>query len=189
MSVPIGPADIIRKYYACHPQAWQILLEHSRQVTRRALKIARYRQKTVNLDLQFIAEAAMLHDIGMICTNTPELACFGEGPYLQHGVAGRKILEQEGLPRHALVCERHIGIGLTAAEISAKKLPLPQRDMLPSTPEEQIICYADLFFSKGNKNRNRIKTPDQVRRTLAQYGPEKLIVFDAWLLLFEPELS
>ena len=183
------PADIIRKHYANHPAAWQILLHHSRQVCFRALAIARRLQQERSLDLQFIAEAAMLHDIGMIQTNTPQLGCHGDEPYLRHGIAGRSILEAEGLTRHALVCERHIGIGLTALEICEQKLPLPVRDMLPLSLEEQIICYADLFYSKNIKSRDKVKSPDKVRKSLTKYGVEKVAVFNRWQQLFEPEMG
>ncbi len=186
---PVRTADLIRKYYAGHPKAWQILLIHSRQVTRRAVKVGRALQDKQQVDLQFIAEAAMLHDIGMLLTHAPDLHCYGEGSYLRHGIKGRELLEGEGLPRHARVCERHIGIGLTAEEIRQQKLPLPERDMLPETLEEQIICYADLFYSKDPKKLNKEKSPDKVRKTLAKYGEQKLLTFDRWLLTFEPELS
>ncbi|WP_303720266.1 HD domain-containing protein [Malonomonas rubra] len=185
----VRPADLINKYYAQHEVARQILLEHSRQVTRRALKIARNFIANEPLDLQFIAEAAMLHDIGMIMTNTPELDCHGSGSYLRHGIAGREILEKEGLPKHALVCERHIGIGLTAEEIRTQELPLPQRDMLPLTLEEQIICYADLFYSKNENKRGKEKTVAMVRKSIGRFGEEKLIVFEEWRKRFEPELG
>jgi len=185
----VRPADIIRKYYSGSPLAWQNLLEHSRLVCRRALKVARSVNKSEAVDCQFIAEAAMLHDIGMILTDAPDLGCFGTGSYLTHGVKGRELLEKEGLPRHALVCERHIGVGLTAAEIREQKLDLPQRDMLPETPEEQIICFADLFYSKSPKKRGKEKLPEDVRRALSKFGREKVLVFDDWLRRFEPELS
>ena len=188
MPMRIKPADIIRKYYAPHPDAWRILLIHSRLVTQRALKIARTLQKTQPVDLQFIAEAAMLHDIGIFLTDTPSLGCLGEGPYLCHGIKGRQLLEAEGLPRHALVCERHIGIGLTAEEIRDQSLPLPQRDMLPLTLEEQIICYADLFYSKDQNKRNREKSPARVLKVLSKFGAEKGLVFARWQRMFEPEL-
>jgi len=189
MAKQVRPADIIEKYYAEHPEAWKILLGHSRLVSRRALKVARNLQSSEQIDLQFIAEAAMLHDIGMIRTDTPSLHCYGSGPYLQHGIAGRTILEAEGLTKHALVCERHIGIGLTAEEIRTEQLPLPQRDMVPISREEQIICYADLFYSKNEKKRDQEKSPADVRRTLQKFGAEKLEVFERWLHTFEPELS
>jgi len=189
MSVIIKPADLIRKYYSSQPIAWDVLLDHSRKVTKRALKIARFLATQETIDLQFIAEAAMLHDIGVIQTATPDIGCYGKLPYLCHGIAGRKILEKEGYPKHALVCERHIGIGLTAVEIKQQQLPLPKRDMLPLSLEEQVICYADLFYSKSPKNSNIEKSPKKVRKSLSKYGTEKLAVFDLWLNRFEPELS
>jgi len=188
MSAAVRSADIIRKYYAAHPQAWQILLEHSRQVTKRALKIARQLQKTEQVDLQFIAEAAMLHDVGMIATEAPELGCHGQDPYLCHGIRGREMLEKEGLPDHALVCERHIGTGLTAREIISENLPLPPRDMLPISLEEQIICYVDLFYSKSLRKNDGEKSVGEVRKTIKRYGSAKLKTFDQWLQRFEPEL-
>ena len=188
MEHKVRPAEIIRKYYSSNPLAWQILLGHSRLVCHRAVKVARFVHRTDPIDLQFIAEAAMLHDIGMIQTNTPDLGCFGTGSYLCHGIKGREMLEKEGLPRHALVCERHIGIGLTAAEIQTQNLDLPQRDMLPESLEEKIICYADLFFSKNPKKRDQEKKPAEVRRALAKFDPGKILVFDTWLKRFEPEL-
>lgn len=184
---PLHTSDLIRKYYKDHPLAHQLLLEHSRMVTYKALVIARTLAKKAEVDLLFIAEAAMLHDIGMASTYAPDLYCHGEHPYLAHGVIGHDILQEEGLPRHARVCERHTGIGLTAKEIIAQKLPLPARDMLPETVEEKIICYADLFFSKNNRDHGREKTPLEVRQGLIGYGKEKCEVFDCWQKLFEPE--
>jgi len=182
------PIQIINKYYSDKPRAQQILLDHSRLVTRRALKISRYLiGQGEAIDLRFVAEAAMLHDIGMIMTDAPELGCHGKGSYLEHGIRGKEILENEGLFNHARVCERHIGVGLTAKEIEKQLLPLPARDMLPETLEEQIICYADLFYSKGEKNRNREKTTGKVRKKLAKYGKDKVKIYDQWQMRFEPD--
>ena len=176
----IRTADLIRKYYQQAPLAHALLLDHSRRVCRKALTIARHLNASQPVDLEFIAEAAMLHDIGMIFTHAPEVHCFGELPYLAHGIKGAEMLRAEGLPRHARVCERHTGVGLTAAEIRVQQLPLPHRDLLPETLEERIICYADLFFSKNRRDRGREKTPAKVRKALIGYGAEKGPVFDAW---------
>lgn len=158
MSCRIQPADIIRKHYKCSPEAHQILLDHSRKVTNKALSVGRsLMAQGIAVDLRFLAEAAMLHDIGIILTDTPELGCYGQGPYIQHGIKGKKLLDDEGLPKHGDVCERHIGVGLTEDEIRNQNLPLPERDMQPRTIEEQIICYADLFFSK-NRKKTRHRT-------------------------------
>ena len=79
-------SDLIRKYYLKYPSTHQLLLEHCRMVTRKALSIARFLAKSTALDLNFIAEAAMLHDIGMLFTYAPDLYCFGDLPYLAHGI-------------------------------------------------------------------------------------------------------
>ncbi len=184
----LRPADLIRKYYEPFPQAHRLLLEHSRKVTRKALNIAHHlRRSDLPVDLAFTAEAAMLHDIGMLYTYAPELHCYGDLPYLAHGIKGCEILLAEGLPRHARVCERHTGVGLSAAEIKKQRLPLPIRDMLPETLEEKIICYADLFFSKNPHDRKREKSAVEVRDTLLHYGEEKGYIFDRWHRQFEPK--
>jgi uncharacterized protein len=184
----IDPTHLINKYYACNEIAKSILLNHSQRVSYLALSIAKKLEaRGHQIDLQFISEAALLHDIGMLWTNVPELGCYGELPYLAHGIKGAEILNEEGYPRHARVCERHIGVGLTATEIAEQHLPLPQRDMLPETLEEKIICYADLFFSKGIKNRDQKKSLQQIRMKLKQYGQEKVDLFDHWHHLFEPD--
>ncbi len=153
----------------------------------KALQVAQHLQtQHILVDFDFIAEAAMLHDIGMINTDTPTLNCFGDSPYLQHGLMGKIILEHEGLPKHALVCERHIGVGLTAAEISSQKLPLPPRDMTPQTIEEQIICYADLYYSKNINSIEREKTPAEIKTMLRKFGCNKVAIFAEWLNKFEP---
>lgn len=186
----IKPAALIDQIYAANPLAHKILLQHSRQVTRRALNIARLVNKRERLvDLQFIAEAAMLHDIGSIHTFAPDIGCTGKAPYLQHGIIGAQILSELGLDRHARVCERHTGVGLTAAEIVREQLPLPARDLLPETLEEKIICYADLFYAKNPSKLNKEKSVAAVRRQLRSFDAEKLIIFEQWQQDFEPGIN
>lgn len=187
MTVRLKPADLIDRYYLPHPVARRILLEHSRQVSRRALAIARAQiLRGENPDLQFVGEAAMLHDIGMIFTNAPDIGCHGDAPYLQHGVIGARLLNSLGLPAHARVCERHTGVGLTATEIEQGNLPLPRRDLLPETLEERIICYADLFYSKDPNSMHKSKNSKKIRRQLERYGNDKPLIFERWLAEFEP---
>jgi uncharacterized protein len=145
-----------------------------------ALKVA----ESSAVDIDFVAEAALLHDIGIRFTAAPSLGCHGELPYLAHGYKGRELLEAEGLPRHALVCDRHIGVGISAAEIRAQGLPLPERDLLPLSIEEEIVAYADLFFSKKPQTLNREKSAAQVRAGLMPFGADKVAIFDAWQLRF-----
>jgi uncharacterized protein len=174
---------IIEKYYDPKSRAYNILLHHSRKVAEKALEIAKKVQH-LNPDLKFIKEAAMLHDIGIFLTNEPKIGCYGDKPYVCHGYLGREILEKEGLPKHALVCERHIGVGLTVEDIEEKKLPVPKRDMIPVSIEEQIICFSDKFFSKDSDSLLKEKPLERVRKGISKYGEEKLRLFDEWVKIF-----
>lgn len=186
MNTTLTPAAIICKYYKDSPIAHKILLSHSRKVTKKALEIGRrLKANGDTINIKFLAEAAMLHDIGMILTNTPGLGCNGSGPYLQHGFKGKELLLAEGLPDHAEVCERHIGVGLSAEEIRIQQLPLPVRDMRPQTLEQQIICYADLFYSKNQKKKDVEQTPKEIKIKLTRFGKEKAEIFDLWHNRFE----
>jgi uncharacterized protein len=154
-------------------------------VTEKALVIAR-NVKHLHPDTSFISEAAMLHDIGVFLTRAPKIGCYGKHPYVCHGYLGREILEREGLMQHALVCERHVGMGLTVKDIKEKKLPLPLRDMVPMTIEEQIICYADKFFSKISDSLIKERSLESIREKIGKFGVEKLKRFDEWVEMFNP---
>lgn len=176
------PLEIISKYYPPRSKAYNILVAHSRLVAEKALKIAQ-NHKEYLADLDFIEEAALMHDIGIFMTNSPEFYCFGEHPYLCHGYLGSELLISEGFTDHALVCERHIGVGITTEEIIANKLPLPLRDFTPVTVEEQIICFADKFFSKSG-DVMREKSVDEIRRSVKRFGPKNVARFDEWYEAF-----
>lgn len=171
---------LLQKYFGAGSVSWQIVLEHSRLVAGKALQVARPLAGKHPLDLQFIEEAALLHDIGICRTNAVKLGCHGDAPYILHGILGRQILEAEGLPRHALLCERHIGVGLTVEDVINQELPLPHREMVPLSTEERIICYADLFFSKRPDSLSREKSVTEVRHNLLVFGEHKVVIFDAW---------
>lgn len=172
---------IIDKYYADNEPLRQILLTHSRSVADMALAVAR-KHPELNVDEDFLFEAAMLHDIGVFQTDAPGIQCFGSEPYIRHGWLGGQLLRQEGLPRHARVAERHTGTGLTREAIIRQSLPLPLEDFSPETIEEQIICYADKFFSKSHLER--VRTPEQVLQSLEKFGSESVERMKAWLLRF-----
>lgn len=178
------PHDIIFEHYKKGSQPAEILIRHSELVRDKALDIAE-NVPHLKPDTEFIAEAAMFHDIGILQTATPVIACHGHQPYIRHGVIGRQMLEQYGLHAHALVCERHVGVGLCASEIESQQLPLPKRDMLPISIEEIIICYADKFFSKTNGEK-----PHPLKKVLAgleRFGPHNADRFMKWHKLLAGE--
>lgn len=173
---------IIDKYYPEVNQLRDIFLTHSTLVTRRALKICDAHPE-LYLDRTFVEEAAMLHDLGIFRCNAPGICCFGTEPYICHGMIGAEILRAEGYPRHARVCERHTGAGLTMDEIIAQNLPLPHRDFLPETLEEKVVCYADKFYSKTHPDRE--KSLEKAEKSIARFGKDGLQRFLVWKELFE----
>lgn len=177
----MNPIDIIKKYYASSSNAYHILVTHSRSVADKALEIAR-KHPELNLDLAFIEEAAMLHDIGIFLCNAPEIDCHGDAEYICHGYLGSDLLRAEGYPRHALVSERHTGTGLSLEMIIERNLPVPHRDMQPDSMEEQLICFADKFYSKTKLEKE--KSVEKVRKGLVRFGDETLLRFDSWCKLF-----
>lgn len=162
-AVQAAVIEILQREYAPDSELFPIFVEHSHAVASRSLALA----QRCAADVNFVWEAAWLHDIGIKYTRAPGIACHGTEHYLRHGVIGREICDRAGLPKHGLVCERHVGTGLTAAEIAEQNLPLPHRDMLCRTIEERVICYADQFFSKS------ITQPlplEEVERRIKRHG-------------------
>ena len=172
---------IIDKYYPTDNALKHILIQHSRQVADKALSIVD-RHPELKADRVFTEEAAMLHDIGIFRCDAAGIQCFGTEPYICHGTIGAELLRAEGFPRHARVCERHTGAGLSLHDILAQHLPVPHHDLLPETIEEQVICYADKFFSKTKLNTE--KTLEQAVRSLAKFGDEGVARFVKWSEMF-----
>ena len=177
----MNTTKIIQKYYNRNDLAYSILVAHSKQVAQKALYLAE-NNPGLNLDLVFIEEAAMLHDIGIFMTNAPRIGCFGAYPYLCHGYLGAELLRKEGFLKHALVCERHTGVGLSVETIRKEKLPLPEKEMIPVSIEEQLICFADKFFSKNHPEFE--KSLEHIRHEIIKYGKGASLRFEEWCNMF-----
>lgn len=173
---------IINKYYPDDNELRHNLITHSRCVADKALSIIA-RHTELDVDKQFVEEAAMLHDIGIFKCKAESIGCSGTEPYVRHGIIGAEIMRAEGFPKHARVCERHTGAGLSTNDIVSEKLPLPPRDFLPETIEEKLICYADKFFSKTRIDKE--KTTEQAEKSIAKFGKESLNRFRELKKLFE----
>jgi uncharacterized protein len=74
---------------------------------------------------------------------------------------------------------------MTKEDIRQQDLPLPARDMLPVSIEEEIICYADKFYSKNGRDTAREKTVSEIVSSLKRYGHDKVRRFQAWVEMFE----
>ena len=196
---------LLYRYYPEDNALRRMLLHHSRQVCTRALHIVD-RHPELGANRALVEAGAMLHDIGIFRTDAPGIHCHGTAHYLLHGIIGAQLLREEAeLLRQkaehegstsslqeedtsfyealARICERHTGTGLTRQVIAQRGLPMPDQDLLPETIEEQIICYADKFYSKSSICR--VKTMEQAERSLSKFGEEGVKRFREWACIFE----
>ena len=173
--------QIIDHYYA-PGKLRDILMVHSRKVADKALKVCKDSEQKA-----FIETAAMLHDIGIIRCDAPGIECYGKEPYICHGRIGAQMLRedahlfgmtQEEIEPYARVCERHTGAGLTKQQIIHQSLPLPHEDFLPETLAEQIICYADKFFSKTHPEVE--KSYERALKSIEKFEEEGAERFKKW---------
>jgi uncharacterized protein len=178
----MDPYGLIAEFYPPGTRCHRILIRHGEQVAEKALAVAE-RLPAGAIDTVFLNEAALVHDIGIFRTRAPGIGCTGSHPYVCHGYLGREILDRKGLHRHALVCERHVGVGISAADIVSQGLPLPLREMRPVSLEEEIIAYADKFYSKGRGEEE--KTVPEILQRLARFGADKAAVFRSWAHRFD----
>jgi len=111
------------------------VIRHCKAVRDVALRIA----KKTNADVKLVEAGALLHDIGRSKTHD-----------IRHAIEGAKIAKKLGLCEEIVnIIERHIGAGLPAEE--AKKLGLPEKDYIPLTLEEKIVCHADNLVDDSKK--------------------------------------
>lgn len=196
MLLPMDYLALLHRYYPEDNALRRMLLHHSRQVCARALQIVE-RHPELGANRHLVEAGAMLHDIGIFLTDAPGIHCHGTAHYILHGSLGAQLLrneskqlkkekQQEELHFYealARICERHTGTGLTRQTIIERGLPDPQQDLLPETIEEQIICYADKFYSKSHLERER--TIPQTLQSLEKFGDEGVEKFRHWTELFE----
>lgn len=168
--------EMIFRFYPDDTPLREMLLKHSYQVLGKAREILD--RTGLPLDRGVVTAGSLLHDIGISKCHAPDIFCFGAEPYIAHGIIGAAELRSCGAwdaPTReilARICERHTGTGLTAADIHRQHLPLPERDYLPETPEEKLICLADKFFSKSGRMAE--KTPEKIVRAMEKFGPESI---------------
>ena len=211
MLLPMDYLALLHRYYPEDNALRRMLLHHSRQVCARALQIVE-RHPELGANRNLVEAGAMLHDIGIFLTDAPGIHCHGTAHYILHGSLGAQLLrneakqlkkekqQEEQLKEEKLqaiqlqeelhfyealarICERHTGTGLSRQTIIERGLPDPQQDLLPETIEEQIICYADKFYSKSHLERER--TIPQTLQSLEKFGDEGVEKFRHWTELFE----
>ncbi len=186
MAEKINPLKIIESYYPEDTPLRRLLLKHSIQVRGKALALLA--ASGIPADREIVSAGAMLHDIGICRCHAPGILCEGKADYIAHGILGAVMLREYGaahgidLEAFARICERHTGSGLTAGDVREQKLPIPERDYLPETIEEKVICLADKFFSKSGSMQE--KSPEKVRCSMQKFGPESAARFEDLCSIF-----
>ncbi|MBD3208434.1 MAG: HDIG domain-containing protein [Candidatus Nealsonbacteria bacterium] len=175
--------EIIQKYINPSSETYRFYIIHAILVTAKALTIGR-KIGLSSEQLNFIEEAAMLHDIGIINTREKEIGCMGDKPYILHVVEGEKILRSEGLQDHARVAKNHIGVGITKSEIIEKELPLPPEDIVAEKTEDRVVSYSDLFYSKNPDLIWQERSLEKTEAKLRRLGDRQLKIFRKWHLEF-----
>ena len=132
--------DLLKKYSKNKP--W---IKHCMAVSQLSIYYGNLLSRTIEVDLEFIESASLLHDIGRYKTHDPIL----------HGIEGYRLLMRLGYPREANFSASHILFGLTSQE--AHQYGLPKEAFIPKTFEEQLITITDFLieFDKATTLNSR----------------------------------
>ena len=126
---------------------------HSLIVCSKALEIANRINKT-EIDKDLIEIGALLHDIGRSKTHG-----------FQHAFIGGKILREKGFPNElARITETHLLGGLDVED--SKSVGLPEKNYLPETLEEKIVCLADKLIA----GRREVTIKERFENWFQKYG-------------------
>ncbi len=126
---------------------------HSEKVADKAIQIAN-KLKNAQVNMNLIEIGALLHDIGRTKTHG-----------FKHALIGGKILRQRGFSEKlARICETHILGGLDIED--AKSVGLPEKNYLPETLEEKIVCLADKLIA----GRREVTIEERFENWFRKYG-------------------
>ena len=139
----------LHRKYAPNEKVYQLVYGHCQVVNEIGQWCAANIGDSEQVDIDLLANAALLHDIGTYILFDAEGNVANEKLYPLHAILGAKIVADEGLdPRVAEIIETHVLLGLSKQEILARPWSLPARDYIPQTIEGELLCYADRFHSK-----------------------------------------
>ncbi|MBD3255289.1 MAG: HDIG domain-containing protein [Candidatus Lokiarchaeota archaeon] len=132
---------------------------HSIRVAQKALEIAK-KINSADIDQNLVLAGALLHDIGRAKTHG-----------FRHALWGGKILRKLGFCEElARICETHILGGLDKSD--AKEVGLPDKDYLPTTIEEKIVCLADKHMSGSQE----VSIDERFEKWFEKYGRSNILL-------------
>lgn len=171
MTLP--PDDAIRalhEKFAPSSAALDLVYTHCQIVDRVASELLVKKPHAV--DPVLVHVGAMLHDVGVYALYEAD-GRLDHANYVQHGILGHELLLRDvGLPDAVCrFCSCHTGVGLTRQDVLRQQLPLPVRDYLPATLDEELVMYADKFHSKTDPPE--FLTADVYATVVRRFGDDK----------------
>lgn len=134
------------------------IIKHVCTVTVLAVTIA----ERCGADVPLVQAGAMLHDIGRTRTHG-----------IRHGVEGEDMARAMSLPEPVVqIIRRHVGAGILPEE--AAVMGLPDRDYVPVTLEEKIVCHSDNLVSDDRYIESQESYRDFVSKDLENSGRRML---------------
>ena len=163
----------LHEKFAPSAAAFDLVYTHCQVVDRVAADLLISGSHTV--DSALVHVGAMLHDIGVYALYGAD-GRLDHANYVLHGILGYDLLQDAGLPEAVCrFCSCHTGVGLTRQDVLCQDLPLPPRDYLPATLEEELVMYADKFHSKTDPPQ--FLTADAYATEVRRFGDAKALRF------------
>lgn len=132
---------------------------HSIRVAKKAIQITN-KIKNSEINRELVVVGALLHDIGRSKTHG-----------FEHALIGGKILRNRGYPPQlARICETHLLGGLDKED--ALSVGLPEKDYIPETLEEKIVCLADKHMA-GTKE---VSIKERFDKWFEKYGKSSILL-------------
>jgi len=133
--------------------------EHSIKVAEVAMEITNQITRA-EINKALVETGALLHDVGRSETHG-----------FKHAQAGGRILRTKGFSEQlAKICETHILGGLDKDD--AKKVGIPEKNYLPQTIEEKIICLAD----KRVLGDKKVSVDERFNKWFKKYGKTPILI-------------
>ena len=136
------------------------IINHVLAVSRKAIKIAT-QISIVPINLKLVRIGAILHDIGRVKSHDYD-----------HAVIGGNIIREDlnFSEQLARIAETHILGGISKDE--AIELGLPEKDYLPESIEEKIVCLADKYFIGVKK----VSIEQRFKNWFIRYGENEFLL-------------
>lgn len=139
----------LHKKYAPNQDVFHLVFIHCQIVSEIAVQLSR--NCSTQIDVERVKIGCLLHDVGVYPLFDKNGLEKDKKRYITHGILGEEILKNEGYDEeYCRFASHHTGVGITKQQITKRRLPLPLKDYVAESTEEELVMYADKFHSKTN---------------------------------------